>query len=75
MRFSIKSLILVTAVVAAFGLFLNAARSGQTVACLLGLALYLALVVTACVRGFAPEKANDEREKTTGKGDETNPTT
>jgi len=62
-RFGIKSLIFVTAVVAAYGLIIHAARHGHNVTCLFALVLYIALIGIGVVRA---ENAHKKREEFAG---------
>ena len=69
-QFGIKSLILVTAVVAAYSLIIHAARNGQSLTCLFALLLYIALIGFGVMRA---EYTYEKRAKISREADESNP--
>jgi hypothetical protein len=73
LRFSIKSLIVLTAMVAAYVLMVTRSAHGPTVAGFVGMALYFGLVAWAISRSV--NKPNNEPANATREGDGENPTT
>jgi hypothetical protein len=69
-QFSIKSLILLTAVVAVYGLIVHAATRSQVWICLLGLVLYIALIRVVIRHVIKAENAHNARAKRSRDADE-----
>jgi hypothetical protein len=74
-RFSTKSLILLTTVVAIYGLMVHAVTRGQGWICLGAFVLYLVLLRVVIRQGTKAENAYNERAKRAREANESNLTT
>ena len=73
-RFTIKSLIFITAVAAAWALMAREAKNGPTLAGFAGYMMYIGLILWGACGTSYNRKGQDERQNRAREADESNPT-